>query len=244
MIVKIAHRGFSAIAPENTMVAFQKALELNVDCVELDVHGTIDKKVVAIHDQTLNRTTNQTGFVNQQALNRIRQADAGSWFDDKFTGEKVPTLTESLDLICPSAAAVVEVKDAAITDQVVKDIHRTNTTERVVVITFDPMVLKQVRQLDPTLSTGFLLGSNDKENLNDVELARQLIQQVLVMGVPLLNLSEKLITRLLAQEIKKRGVTLWTWTVDNLERMTEVVDSGVQGITSNQPQRLFNLEMQ
>ena len=66
MIVKIAHRGFSAIAPENTMVAFQKALELNVDCVELDVHGTIDKKVVAIHDQTLNRTTNQKGFVNQR----------------------------------------------------------------------------------------------------------------------------------------------------------------------------------
>ena len=64
------------------------------------------------------------------------------------------------------------------------------------------------------------------------------------MGVPLLNLSEKLITRLLAQEIKKRGVTLWTWTIDNLERMKEVIDIGVQGITSNQPQRLFNLEMQ
>ena len=242
MIVKIAHRGFSAIAPENTMVAFQKALELNVDCVEFDVHGTLDKQVVAIHDQTLNRTTNQKGFVNQQTLNRIRQADAGSWFDDKFTGEKVPTLTESLDLICPSAIAVVEVKDAAITDQVVKDIHRTNTSERVVVIAFDPMVLKQVRQLDSTLSTGFLLGG-DKEHVNDVELAAQLVQQVLVMGVPLLNLSEKLITSLLAHEIKKRGVTLWTWTIDDLERMKEVVDSGVQGITSNQPQRLSNLEL-
>ena len=242
MIVKIAHRGFSAIAPENTMVAFQKALELNVDCVELDVHGTIDKKVVAIHDQTLNRTTNQTGFVNQQTLNRVRQADAGRWFDDKFTGEKIPTLTEALDLICPSAMAVVEVKDAAITDQVVKDIHRTNTSERVVVIAFDPMVLKQVRQLDSTLSTGFLLGG-DKGYVNDVELAAQLVQQVLVMGVPLLNLSEKLITSLLTNEIKKRGVTLWTWTIDDLERMKEVVDSGVQGITSNQSQRLSNLEV-
>ena len=242
MIVKIAHRGFSAIAPENTMVAFQKALELNVDCVELDVHGTIDKKVVAIHDQTLNRTTNQTGFVNQQTLNRVRQADAGRWFDDKFTGEKIPTLTEALDLICPSAMAVVEVKDAAITDQVVKDIHRTNTSGRVVVIAFDPTVLKQVRQLDSTLSTGFLLGG-DKGHVNDVELAAQLVQQVLVMGVPLLNLSEKLITSLLAHEIKKRGVTLWTWTIDDLERMKEVVDSGVQGITSNQPKRLSNLEV-
>lgn len=242
MIVKIAHRGFSAIAPENTMVAFQKALELNVDCVELDVHGTIDKKVVAIHDQTLNRTTNQTGFVNQQTLNRVRQADAGRWFHDKFTGEKIPTLTEALDLICPSAMAVVEVKDAAITDQVVKDIHRTNTSERVVVIAFDPMVLKQVRQLDSTLSTGFLLGG-DKGHVNDVELAAQLVQQVLVMGVPLLNLSEKLITSLLTNEIKKRGVTLWTWTIDDLERMKEVVDSGVQGITSNQSQRLSNLEV-
>lgn len=242
MIVKIAHRGFSAIAPENTMVAFQKALELNVDCVELDVHGTIDKKVVAIHDQTLNRTTNQTGFVNQQTLNRVRQADAGRWFDDKFTGEKIPTLTEALDLICPSAMAVVEVKDAAITDQVVKDIHRTNTSKRVVVIAFDPMVLKQVRQLDSTLSTGFLL-DGDSEHVGDVELAAQLVHRVLVMGVPLLNLNEKLITSLLAHEIKKRGVTLWTWTIDDLERMKEVVDSGVQGITSNQPKRLFNLEV-
>ena len=242
MIVKIAHRGFSAIAPENTMVAFQKALELNVDCVELDVHGTIDKKVVAIHDQTLNRTTNQTGFVNQQTLNRVRQADAGRWFDDKFTGEKIPTLTEALDLICPSAMAVVEVKDAAITDQVVKDIHRTNTSKRVVVIAFDPMVLKQVRQLDSTLSTGFLL-DGDSEHVGDVELAAQLVHRVLVMGVPLLNLNEKLITSLLAHEIKKRGVTLWTWTIDDLERMKEVVDSGVQGITSNQPKRLSNLEV-
>ena len=69
-----------------------------------------------------------------------------------------------------------------------------------------------------------------RQNLNDVELARQLIQQVLVMGVPLLNLSEKLITSLLACEIKKRGITLWTWTIDNLERMKKVGDSGVREI--------------
>ena len=70
MLIKIAHRGFSSVAPENTMVAFQKALDLGVDCVELDVHGTIDRQVVVIHDETLNRTTNQTGFVNQQTFKK------------------------------------------------------------------------------------------------------------------------------------------------------------------------------
>lgn len=245
MLIKIAHRGFSSVAPENTMVAFQKALDLGVDCVELDVHGTIDRQVVVIHDETLNRTTNQTGYINQQTLKKISHADAGSWFDNQFLGEKIPTLVESLDLICSSAVAVVEIKDTNITEQVVQAIHRTNNRDRVIVIAFSSVVLEQTRQLDAGLSTGFLFGTNKDKNasLSDTELAIQLVQQVSELGVPLLNLNEKLITQTLAYEIKKRGVGLWTWTIDDSTRMTEVIANGIQGITSNQPQKLLNSEV-
>ena len=90
--VRIAHRGASGLAPENTLRAFSKALEIGVDGVELDVRGTLDGELVVLHDQSLDRTTDRTGCIHEMSLTEIREADAGSWFgrahrwDIPFTG--------------------------------------------------------------------------------------------------------------------------------------------------------------
>ena len=92
----IAHRGFSAIAPENTLVAIEKAIELGADMVEFDVTVTADGEVVVIHDETLGRTTDGRGKVMEKTLEELQRLDAGSWFAPEFAGESIPTLEQVL----------------------------------------------------------------------------------------------------------------------------------------------------
>ena len=91
-----AHRGSSAYAPENTLAAFDLAISQNADAIEFDAKLSADGHVVVIHDQTIDRTTNGSGFVNQLPLKSLKGFDAGSKFDPKFSGEKIPTLDEVL----------------------------------------------------------------------------------------------------------------------------------------------------
>ncbi|CAG0947487.1 partial Glycerophosphodiester phosphodiesterase, partial [Anaerolineae bacterium] len=97
----IGHRGGSAYTPENTLSAFNHALELGADGIELDVTLTKDNVPVVIHDDKVDRTTNGHGLVKDLMLDQIKQLDAGSWFNEKFRGEKIPTLAEVLDTIAP-----------------------------------------------------------------------------------------------------------------------------------------------
>ena len=95
----IAHRGASAYAPENTLVAIQKAIDLGIKHIEIDVHMTKDGHIVAIHDATINRTSSAQGKVSEYTLSELKNLDFGSWFDNKFEHEKIPTLSEIFDIL-------------------------------------------------------------------------------------------------------------------------------------------------
>jgi len=105
----IAHRGGAALAPENTLAAFEKSNDIGADYFELDVYLSTDDSLMIIHDGTVNRTTNGYGSIESMSYNELRQFDAGSWFDSEFTGEKIPTLSESLFLAknCSNEVKVV-----------------------------------------------------------------------------------------------------------------------------------------
>ncbi|MEO0143058.1 MAG: glycerophosphodiester phosphodiesterase family protein [candidate division WOR-3 bacterium] len=109
MIEIIGHRGARGIEPENTIRSFKKAIELKVDYIECDVHLTKDGHIVLIHDHTLDRTTNGTGYVNDYSFDAIRKLDAGK-------GEKIPTLQELIDLIKGKVKAHIELKDEKATE--------------------------------------------------------------------------------------------------------------------------------
>ena len=96
-ITAIAHRGASSYAPENTFAAFDLAVEMGIEEIELDVQFTSDSHIIVIHDETLDRTSDSTGPVSERTLEEIQSLDAGSWFDEKFSGEKVPTLDQVFD---------------------------------------------------------------------------------------------------------------------------------------------------
>lgn len=230
--IRIAHRGASGIAPENTLAAFKKAIEIGVDAVELDLHGTADGEIVVIHDASLDRTTDYRGFINQTALETIKRADAGGWFGAEFAGEPVPTLAEALECIEDKTVALLEIKDPLIAEVVVAKIRETHALNLTVIISFHTTVLETVRALEPRIPTGWLIGSHN----NDVP-PEQLCQQLSELGSSLLNVNHQLITAEFAYEVRRRGIALWCWTVDDVVRMREMKTFGVQGITSNYPER-------
>ena len=199
--------------------------------LSLDLHGTTDGEVVVIHDASLDRTTNQSGRVNQTTLETVQRADAGGWFAPEFVGEPVPTLVEALECIAKKTIAVLEIKDPLIAEAVVAGIRETQTQDLAVIISFHTPVLETVRSLEPRIPTGWLIG-NHGDPASPVQLCQQLGQ----LGSNLLNVNHQLITAEFAYEVQRRGIALWCWTVDDIARMREMKAFGVQGITSNCPE--------
>lgn len=107
-VIAVGHRGTVHLAPENTLAAFRKAIELGLDLIEIDVRETRDGHLVIMHDATVDRTTNGKGRVADLTLEEIKRLDAGSWFSPKFAGERVPTLEEALDLMKGRALADID----------------------------------------------------------------------------------------------------------------------------------------
>jgi glycerophosphoryl diester phosphodiesterase len=166
MTLVVAHRGASADAPENTIPAFQLAIDMGADAIELDVHLTADGKLAVIHDETLDRTTDLTGAVASMTMAQIRRADAGYRFETSegsfpFRGQKlrVPTLSQVLAWLPEGIGLVIEIKARAATDAAVRALRRSKVraAKAVSLISFDEQALDRARELDPAIPTGYLL---------------------------------------------------------------------------------------
>ena len=166
MTLVVAHRGAQAAAPENTMEAYRLAVEMGADAVELDVHLTADGKLVLMHDETVERTTDLAGSIASMTLKQIRTADAGYRFeapDGSFPfrgkGLKVPTLAEALKWLPDGTGLVVEVKARAATAPTIAALRssRVRAAGAVSLISFDERIIEEARELDPEIPTGYLL---------------------------------------------------------------------------------------
>jgi glycerophosphoryl diester phosphodiesterase len=237
--VCIAHRGASGKghAPENTLVAFQKAIQMGVDAVECDVHCTKDDHIVVIHDKELKRTTNMDGVVSEMTLGEIKKADAGSWFDAKFAREPIPTLKEFLQITKGKVIAVVEIKQEDIADKVIKDIEETDSVGESIIISFHPSALRDAQRINPHIPRALLIGGGTP--ISKLSSILDLIHRAAEVGAGTLNLSRKIITHQLVKEAHLRGISVWAWTVDDEEEIKKLLEMGVTGITSNYPERVL-----
>ncbi len=160
-----AHRGASAIFPENTMLAFVEAWRSGADAIELDVQRTRDGELVVIHDETLNRTTNGRGYVYSSSYSWIKTLDAGEKIHPRFRGEKVPTLREVLDFIQSTGMRLnIEIKNeqvnyAGIEMQVIRTVEQFKLVERVVISSFNHHTVQLVKNASPQLKTALLTGA-------------------------------------------------------------------------------------
>jgi len=166
MTLVVAHRGASAYAPENTMEAYRLAVKMRADAIELDVHLTRDGELAVIHDDTLERTTDQVGAVLDRTMPELRSADAGYAFEapdgtTPFRGKglRIPTLPEVLAWLPEGIGLVVELKAREATAPTVEALRGSRVREAggVSVISFDEQAINEARELDPALPTGYLL---------------------------------------------------------------------------------------
>jgi glycerophosphoryl diester phosphodiesterase len=231
----VAHRGASGHAPENTMVAFRRAVELGATFIETDLRFTRDAQFVAIHDATVERTTSGRGSVRELTLAELRQLDAGSWFGAEFAGERIPTLDEILNFA--HAADVVfylEVKTEVVwgvQHTLVSALRRTEQVARTVILSFDPSMLSALLGLEHTLMTGLLYD----------RLPADPIAQALQIGVRQIAPRRDLLSGELVQRAHAADLQVVTWTVDKLEEMRAAIATGVNGIITNYPDRLFGV---
>lgn len=151
-----AHRGGAAYAPENTLASFAEGLRRGSPMLELDVHLSRDGELVVIHDHTIDRTTDGTGFVRELTLAELQRLDAGSWFAPRFAGERIPTLARVIDFVAGRAYLTIEVKGLpheypALSDTLVETLERVGVIEEVLIIAFDHRVIRRVKERNPTL---------------------------------------------------------------------------------------------
>lgn len=236
--LRIAHRGASGagLAPENTLAAFERAIEIGVDILEVDVHATVDGQIVAVHDSTLDRTTDGRGSVRDQSLDQIRQVDAGSWFADDFRGERVPTLQEVLELARHRALVLIEVKADFIAERILHIVDSMGATSQVIIQSFNPQNVQRTRLLDPSIPTALLVGK--LPTTPSRVRARRLVKQVLRAGANALSIWHATLTPPLLEEMRKRGIAVWAWTVDQEIIMRDLALMGIQGIITNYPDLL------
>lgn len=160
-----AHRGANKLAPENTLPAFEAAIRLGADGVELDVQYSSDGKLVIIHDLTLDKTSNGTGRVTAHTLAELRAFDAGSWFAPQFAGTRIPTLDEALDVCKGKLLVNIELKvldalNSTLGADVVAAVRGHGMVDQVVLSSFNPFALRGAKRAGPEIACGLLLAAD------------------------------------------------------------------------------------
>ncbi len=233
----IAHRGYSAIAPENTVAAFKLAWEKGADSCELDLYLSADDRVVLLHDADTKRTTGIEGKVTEKTLAELQKLDAGSWKGEAWKGEPIPGLAEALaTLPAGRQRFFLEIKD---TVRAVPVLAREleswkDRADQLCIIAFDREVAREAKKAMPWIAV-YRLSSGEMKDKTPVDLA-QLILDTKADGLDGLNLGLKFDwTPALVEQIRAAGLGLYVWTVNQPEDARRFAALGLDGITTDDP---------
>lgn len=231
-LVVAGHRGYKSAYPENTLLAFQQALELGVDMLEFDLRFSKDKVVMVIHDETVDRTTNGSGRVSDHSFEELKRLDAGGWFGPVFEGLKIPTLEELCRLLeaFPDILLNVEVKPSPdakeVTDASVRILQEHGLLARCVFTCFDAEVLAYMHDAHHLKTQGF----PGELMSNYVPGADGTISKMWAVGI-----SMKLLTPQLVREVRESGLLAWCYCPDTDEGVAYALECGSTLMTVNNP---------
>lgn len=231
----IGHRGYPAKYPENTLAAFEAAIEAGAIMIELDVMLSRDRKVVVIHDATLDRTTNGTGTVAEFTLAELKQLDAGSWFDAQFSDQQIPELSEVLDLVNSRVYVNIEIKSNAyeslhppdaIEKQVVDLLRQKDLLATSMISSFDVNILEQIAFMKNTPVTAFI--SKKPADQNTVHMCTRLM-------VFSWHPDHRIVTRNQVEQMHAAGIKVFPYKVNVSEDFARMRDLQVDGVITNDP---------
>ena len=239
-IVLTGHRGAAGLAPENNISSIKKALELNVDRIEIDVQQTKDNVVISFHDKTIDRTTNGKGLVKNLTYKEILQYSAGIKFSKDFEADKVPTLDEVFEVINGKAVLIVEIKESheyypGIEQRVIDAINKYNAKGWTIVHSFNDKALEKVNEIDSTIT------------LHKVFIADLPFLPIIYDGsFQITNLEHysycdefstfyPFTTKRLIKKVHDLGKKINVWTVNDTSKINKLINYGVDGIITNFP---------
>lgn len=235
-VLDIAHRGASSLAPENTKEAFLEAIKAGADVIELDIHLTKDKKVVVIHDSTINRTSNGRGLVSAMTLEELRKYDFGVGNEH----QKIQTLPEALASITDHSDCsyiLVEPKysikgyEQLVIDQINKSKHK----ERVWIHSSYRSILRNIRQIDPSIRLGRVLVFSWLHRISFF-FHRRWMKKYRITFFSVSNIfPNRFFTSNFIKELKKHEVDVYIWTINDLVSAHYAIISGAKGLITNYP---------
>jgi glycerophosphoryl diester phosphodiesterase len=235
-VLVVAHRGDSMVAPENTLSAFRSAVREGAHYVELDARLSADGTLYVLHDETLDRTTNAKDILKKEKI-RLRQTpdavvnrlDAGSWSDPRYTGERLPTLAEALDVIQSRSYTLLERKDGS-AEAYLRLLRDKHLVGRLVVQSFDWEFLEQMHNLEPRQPLGAL---------GEKEITEQKLAGLASTGAAVVAWQHDQLTAASIADLHGRGYKVWAWTPDEPADWDRLVSAGIDGIITNRPGQLI-----
>ncbi len=244
----IGHRGASALAPENTLAAFRRAIEDGADGIEFDVRLAKDGVAVVIHDATLERTGSVRSRVSQLTATELSTIDVGSWFGSKerstnFAGENVPRLQQLFDLYSDNDGLLyLEMKEEPgagndLAAEVVRMIQLSQMRDRIIVECFDLSLIERVKQIDSTIRTAALFEPKLSRPVSFVRPKLASVAQA--HGADEIALHHTLASPRAIDNALRLGLRVIVWTVDDPAWVTKAQTMGVTGLITNDPARLL-----
>lgn len=231
----VAHRGASAYAPENTIAAFDLAVDMKADYIEIDVQRSKDGELVVIHDTTVDRTTNGTGKVGDLTFEQLRSLDAGSWKGEQFEGEQIPTFEEILDRYRGKIGIFIELKSPelypGIEEQVAEALKERNLdkpqNKKILIQSFNFESMKIMDPLLPKVPIGVITS-------NSADTSLEALQEFSTYA-DWFNPSYGIVTEELVNNVHSLGMQIGSWTVRSQEAADFLFEMGVDGIISDYP---------
>jgi glycerophosphoryl diester phosphodiesterase len=224
----IAHRGASAEAPENTLLAFQRALAAGADGVELDVQVTRDGVPVVCHDATLGRVTRRSGCIARLTRDELRGV--------RIRGEPLPTLAEVLALTGGRAVAQIEIKHGVPVAPVVRAVQRARAAGDVIFASFDAAIVDEVRRLAPGIPRMLISGYRRLGRAAPAARVEALVPILAALGAAGVSIDRRALpSPAFIPALKSRGQCVWCWTVNDPREMLRLAAWGVDAILSDDP---------
>ncbi len=244
-VQRVAHRGGSALAPENTLAAFQQALNWPVDAIELDVQMSADGHAVVFHDETMERLTDGRGNMLDLDLAYLHTLNAAAHFAGGWPDvQRIPSLREVLDVArAGGVQAYVEIKASKrlggpyeryphIAEAVVREIVASEMQTRVVVISFDWEILPRVKELAPEIATGAIVS---REIWSTRDSLADLLARLTTLQCAWLNLDHQLFSAEMPAQVHAAGLQLGLWTVNDAQSLLRLARTEVDSLTSDRP---------
>lgn len=228
-----AHRGASGYAPENTLPAFQLAVDMKADGIECDIHYSRDGHFIVCHDDTVDRTSNGTGMISEMTLDEIKALDFGKKFDEKFAGTTAPTLEEMLDVVKGMNVINIEIKEfgadrdeEAILHKFYEILLSCGVIGRVIVSSFDARLLKHLKELHEDVYTCYLYGKQKKTAAYSRKLGCSAIHPYFGVGY---------LTTMTVRSAHRRNMKVNAWTANTEKEIRRCVKLGCDGVITNYP---------